>query len=85
MYHASLTVFSLQGFTFLFVFRNETFPDIPEKHPVQDKVDDQQSSEYQARVIMHGYPLVTGDAKVSSPAASPPPRRGEQNTGQARR
>jgi len=25
--------------TFLFSFRNETFPDIPKKHPVQDKVN----------------------------------------------
>jgi hypothetical protein len=64
MDHDSLTIFSLKVFTFLFAFRNETFPDIPEKHPVQDKVDDQQSSEYQARVIMHGYPLVAGDTKI---------------------
>jgi hypothetical protein len=45
MGHDSLTIFSLKGFTFLFAFRNETFPDIPEKYPVQNKVDDQQRRE----------------------------------------
>jgi len=56
MDHASLTIFSLWGFAFFFSFRNETLPDIPEKHPVQDKVNYQQGSKYQARVIMHGHP-----------------------------
>jgi len=46
MDNASLKIFLLQSFTFLFAFRNETFPDIPEIHPVQDKVDDQQRCEY---------------------------------------
>jgi hypothetical protein len=39
---------------------------------MQDKVDDQEGRKYQAPVIMHGYPLVTGDTKIRGPSASPP-------------
>ena len=34
------TKFSFRRHSFLFSFRVKTLPDIPEKHPVQDKVDD---------------------------------------------
>ena len=50
----------------------ETFPDMPEKFPVQEQVEDEQGSEQQARGIVHGYPLVAGDTQVGSPAAAPP-------------
>ena len=50
----------------------ETFPDMPEKFPVQEQVEDEQGSEQQARGIVHGYPLVAGDTQVVSPAAAPP-------------
>jgi hypothetical protein len=43
-----------------------------EKFPVQEQVDDQKGSKYQARVIMHGRPLVFGYPKVRQPAAAPP-------------
>jgi hypothetical protein len=39
----------------------EAFPDIPEKFQVQEQVEDEQGGEQQARVIVHGYPLVAGD------------------------
>jgi hypothetical protein len=51
--------------------RLETLPDIPEIHPVEEQVDDEQGGEYQAPVIVHGDPLVAGDAEIRSPAASP--------------
>ena len=57
------------GFLFLSA---ETFPDIPEKFPVQEQVEDEQGGEKQARGIVHGYPLVAGDTQVGSPAAAPP-------------
>jgi hypothetical protein len=56
--------FSFWWHTFLVSFRYETLFNIPEKHPVQDKVDDQQRSKYQACIVMHGYPLIAGDIKV---------------------
>jgi hypothetical protein len=39
--------FSFWWHRFLFFFRNETLFNIPKKHPVQDKVYNQQGSEYQ--------------------------------------
>jgi hypothetical protein len=37
--------------------------DIPEKLPVQEKVDNEQHCEYQTCIVMHRDPLVTGNAK----------------------
>jgi len=56
--------FSFWRHAFLFSLWNKTLPDIPEKHPVKDKVDDYEGGEYQARVIMHCHPLGTGNVEI---------------------
>ena len=42
-----------------------------EKFPVQKQVNNEQGGKYQARVVMHGDPLVSWNAKIRYPAAPP--------------
>ena len=49
----------------------ETLPDIPEIHPVEEQVDDEQGGECQAPVIVHIQPLVAGKTKIGSPVSAP--------------
>ena len=62
----------LSSLAFLFSFRVQSLVDMAEKFPVQEQVDDQEGSKYQARIIMHGDPLVFGYPKVGYPATAPP-------------
>jgi len=46
-----------------FVFHDEAFPDIPEIHPVQGKVDNNQRRKRKTCHIMHVKPLTSWDVQ----------------------
>jgi hypothetical protein len=54
----------LRYLTRRFITDDYTFPDVPEKSPVQEQVDDKEHGKCKARVIMKGQPLATADAKI---------------------
>jgi hypothetical protein len=69
----------------LFFFWDEALPDVPEKHPVKEQVDDEKNGKYKARVIMHGHSLIFGILRNCIhplPLRRLPERR---DTGQARK
>ena len=53
----------LMDLIFSVSYRIKKLVNIPEKDQVKEQVDNEQSRKYQAGIIMHGYPLVTGDTK----------------------
>jgi hypothetical protein len=55
-----------------FCTRLKTLSDIPEIHPVQEQVDDEQCGECKAPVIVHVQPLVPGKPKIGSPVPASP-------------